>query len=107
VRIGDDLRSRSHAFVLAAGDCAALDEPVAKAGVIAVRQGPVLAANLLALATGAPLRGFAPPRRWLLLIGTGDARALAVRGRLAAEGAWAWRWKQRIDRAFVARHRAP
>jgi selenide,water dikinase/sulfide:quinone oxidoreductase len=37
------------------------------------------------------------------LLATGDGRAIASRGPFGAEGAWAWRWKDRIDRAFIAR----
>ena len=32
---------------------------------------------------------------------TGDGRAIASRGPFGAEGAWAWRWKDRIDRRFL------
>ncbi|MCU0968142.1 MAG: FAD-dependent oxidoreductase [Rubrivivax sp.] len=103
VRIDDRLRSVSHPEVFAAGDCADSAPPLPKAGVYAVRMGPVLAANLRAAVEGAALRRYVPQRRFLTLLATGDGRAIAARGRWAAEGRWAWRWKDRIDRGFMAR----
>jgi hypothetical protein len=41
------------------------------------------------------------------LLATGDGRAIASRGAFGAEGAWAWRWKDRIDRRFLGRCRVP
>lgn len=104
IRIDAQLRSVSHPQVFATGDCASwAGHPLPKAGVHAVRMGPVLANNLrAALGAGASaLRAHRPQRQFLALLATGDGRAIATRGRLAAEGAWAWRWKDRIDRRFI------
>src|SRR5690606_4284630 len=47
VRVDDSLRSISDGAIFAVGDCAHMDHaPRPKAGVFAVRQAPVLAANL-------------------------------------------------------------
>jgi pyridine nucleotide-disulfide oxidoreductase family protein len=109
IRIDAELRCVSHPQIFAAGDCASWSgRSLPKAGVHAVRMGPVLANNLRnALAEGAG--GFAahrPQRQFLALLATGDARAIASRGPFGAEGAWAWRWKDRIDRRFLDRFRA-
>lgn len=103
VRIDAWLRSVSHPQVFAVGDCASWScRALPKAGVHAVRMGPTLAHNLrVALGEPGPFATHRPQRQFLALLATGDGRAIATRGCLAAEGAWAWRWKDRIDRRFV------
>ena len=105
VAIDERLRSLGDPRIFAAGDVATMPaHPREKAGVYAVRQGPPLAANLrLALAGKEPRRAV-PQRRGLALIGTGDRRAVASRGRFAAEGAYLWRLKDRIDRRWMRRY---
>lgn len=104
IRVDEYLRSASHPNVFAAGDCAGWGKPLPKAGVFAVRMGPVLSNNLRAALGGASLKAYRPQRRYLMLIGTGDEHAVAVRGGLSAEGGWAWRWKQGIDRRFLGKY---
>ncbi|GAB4399302.1 MAG: hypothetical protein OHK0048_12470 [Rhodoferax sp.] len=103
VRVRDTLQSETDPRVLAAGDVAALAPYVEKAGVFAVRMGPVLAHNLRALALNQTLRRYRPQRRWLALISTGERYAVASRGALALWGHWVWRWKDWIDRRFMRR----
>ena len=99
VLVDDKLRSVSHPEVFAAGDCATLrDAPHPKSGVYAVRHAEVLAHNL----RGGELRSYAPQRRTLALISCGARYAIADWNGWSAEGAWAWRWKDRIDRRWIA-----
>jgi selenide,water dikinase len=99
VLVDDALRSVSHPEVLAAGDCATLRAAAhPKSGVYAVRHAPVLAANL-----GGAQRRYVPQRRSLALISCGERYAIADWNGLSVEGAWVWRWKDRIDRRWVER----
>ena len=110
VRIDAQLRSVSHPQVFAVGDCAAWSTPLPKAGVHAVRMGPVLSRNLrAALAPGAAGQGadHQPQQRFLALLATADGRAIGARGPLAVEGRWVWRWKDHIDRGFIRRFTLP
>ncbi|GJD50485.1 hypothetical protein OPKNFCMD_3227 [Methylobacterium crusticola] len=105
VGVDAHLRAWGRDDVFAAGDCAAFaGRPVPKAGVHAVRQGPVLADNIARRLAGRPLRRYRPQRGALVLIGTGDGRALGARSGLVVEGAWVWRWKQHVDARFMARY---
>lgn len=103
IRIDAQLRSVSHPQIFAVGDCAEWAQPLPKAGVYAVRMGPVLAHNLRAALEGNSLQDYAPQARFLALLATADGRAIASRGRWSVEGSWLWRWKDHIDRGFLRR----
>lgn len=100
------LRSVSHPGVFAAGDAATLrDAPHPKSGVYAVRHAPVLLENLRRALRGAPALAYRPQRDQLALISCGAKYAIASRGGWSAEGEWAWRWKDWLDRRWIARFR--
>jgi NADH dehydrogenase FAD-containing subunit len=104
VATGPTLQSTSHTDVLAAGDVATrMDASHPKSGVYAVRAGPALALNLRRALAGGELMPHRPQPRTLNLLSCGDRRAIASWGLWSAEGRWVWRWKDRIDRAFIAR----
>jgi selenide,water dikinase len=99
------LASVSHPGIFAAGDCAAVRGAARpKAGVWAVRAGPVLAANLHRAAQGRRARRWRPQRSALVILGLGEGTALAWRNGLALSGVAMWRWKDRIDRRWMAQY---
>jgi pyridine nucleotide-disulfide oxidoreductase family protein len=104
IRVDERLRSVSHAEVYAVGDCAQWAPPLPKAGVYAVRMGPVLSGNLRAALGVGTDTIYAPQRVFLALLATADGSAIASWGRWSAQGRWAWRWKDHIDRSFIARY---
>ena len=102
VTVGPTLQS-SDPVIFAVGDCAHMAHaPRPKAGVFAVRQAPVLLHNLQAALSGGALRTYQPQRDYLKLVSLGGQRALADKWGLRLEGAALWRWKDRIDRKFMA-----
>ena len=103
IRVDERLRSVSHPQVHAVGDCAEWAEPLPKAGVYAVRMGPVLSRNLRAALGAGEAVAYHPQQRFLALLATADGSAIASWGRWSLRGRWVWRWKDRIDREFLRR----
>jgi selenide, water dikinase len=105
ISINSGLQSRSHKNIFAVGDCATNPKsPLPKSGVFAVRQGPLLFDNLARFIRGEEIASFEFKQEALALISLGDKRAIAVRNGLTATGGWVWRWKDRIDRQWIARY---
>lgn len=104
VLVDDQLRAQGRQDVFASGDVASFaSDPLPKAGVYAVRQGPVLFHNLRAALTGQAARAYRPQRHFLSLLSCGGKRAVAARNGIALTGAALWRWKNHIDRTFMQR----
>ncbi len=106
LRVDPSLRSISHADVFAAGDVASLEgAALPRSGVTAVRQGAVLAENLKRVVRGMAMLDYVPQARSLALLSCGDKYAIASRGGWSAEGRWAWRWKDWLDRRWMRKFR--
>ncbi len=102
--VDDTLRSLSFPEIFGAGDCICLrNHALARVGVYAVRQGPVLRRNLLAALEDEAMSQFVPQQRYLQIFNLGDGRGLLLRGSLVLVGRWPFLLKDWIDRRFVAR----
>ena len=105
IAVENGQRSTSHPEVFSAGDVATrIDSPHAKSGVYAVRAGPVLSNNLQRSLAGQVILSHHPQRRTLYLLATGPKKAIVSWSGWSASGAWAWRWKDWIDRRFVKQY---
>lgn len=98
------LRAVDGAPVWGAGDCIGLagHPALAKAGVYAVRQAPVLEQNLRAVAQGTSPQSYRPQRSALALVNTADGKALLRWRGLVLHARAAWWLKDAIDRRFVS-----
>ncbi len=104
--VRDTLESPSHPGLFAAGDCAGFigGQHVPKAGVYAVRQGPVLRDNLRAFLTGTGTpRPYNAQSGFLSLLNAGNGTAVGAWKGLAFHGRAMWRLKDLIDRRFMER----
>ncbi len=99
------LRAADGQPVFAAGDIADFPFPIAKAGVYAVRQGPLLWHNLRAALDGQPVKVFEPQRDFLALLACGDGTAILDYRGWSIRSRWAWWLKCFIDKQFVRRFR--
>jgi pyridine nucleotide-disulfide oxidoreductase family protein len=100
-------QSVSHPQVFAAGDASTrADMAHPRSGVYAVRAGPALARNLAAALEGQALQAHVAPAHTLNLLSCGKREAIASWDGWSAQGRWVWWWKDRIDRAFIAKFSA-
>jgi selenide, water dikinase len=106
VRTHRTLQSISGLSIFAVGDAGTIDgEPIPKAGVYAVRQGPVLWQNIVKAVHGEPLRTYRPQKTFLKLLNCGDGTAIGDYRGWSCEGRWVWRLKDRIDSRFMSQFR--
>lgn len=88
--------------VFAVGDTATfVSNPVPKAGVFAVREGPILWENLQRIFSDRNLVSYQPQHGFLSLLNMGDGSALVDYRGYSAQGHWAWNLKNYIDRKFM------
>lgn len=96
------LQSTGDRPVFAVGDSATLvDSPVRKAGVYAVRQGPVLWQNIRRMLKEETLLAYQPQKDFLSLLADGTGRAFVDFQGMTGYGRWAWKLKDYIDRKFM------
>jgi NADH dehydrogenase FAD-containing subunit len=102
--VNDCLQSVAHTDVFGAGDCISMQgRSLARIGVHAVRQAPVLRRNLMAALEGRALCAYRPRRSHVLILNLGDGTGMLHRGRWVWHGRPVLLLKDRIDRRFMRR----
>jgi len=130
IQVNESFQSLSHPFVFAAGDCCTMELPRGdrtppKAGVYAVRAGPVLIENLTRYLNNSReisnscirniannvgemgnvevsnLKPYVPQKDFLKLIACGDNKALGFRFGIPIYGKWVFQMKDAIDQSFL------
>ena len=96
------LQSVAHPDIFAGGDCASLEgHALAKVGVYAVKENPILFHNLkVALEDGEMMR-FIPQAHYLLIFNMGDGRGIFWKKSWVWDGRFAFLLKDYIDRRFM------
>ena len=96
------LQSVAYAEIFGGGDCISFEpQPLAKVGVYAVRQNPILLHNLLSALNGQELRSFEPQKSILLALNLGDGTAIVNWHAMVWGGRPGFALKNYIDRKFM------
>jgi len=96
------LQSTAHLEMFGGGDCVSFaDRPLAKVGVYAVRQNPILYHNLLAALEGKDMKAFMPQKDYMLIFNMGNGRGILWKKNFVWEGRLAFLLKDYIDRKFM------
>lgn len=102
-----DLRAIGQDDIFVVGDSGTIKKtPTRKAGVFAVRQGPILWRNIQKLIRAkkpgeARVERYDPQKDFLTLLNLGDGTAIAQYKGRAIKGGWAWKLKDYIDSKFM------
>jgi pyridine nucleotide-disulfide oxidoreductase family protein len=106
LRVSSTLQVKEYPSIFGAGDCVnfATAGGLAKAGVYAVRQGPVLYQNFKNFFESGSMELFIPQRHYLSILSLGNQRGLLLYGRCAVVGRWCWYLKNFIDQHFISKY---
>ena len=101
------LQCTEYPEIFGGGDCIYFqDSPLNKVGVYAVRENPVIFANLMASLEGGPLTPFDPGGDYLLVYNMGDNTGILMKKWLVMSGRLAFMIKDYIDRKFMVKFQA-
>lgn len=96
------LQSVAYPELFGGGDCISFEpRPLAKVGVYAVRQNPILLHNLMNMLNGGALQEFDPQQTFLLALNMGDGTAVVRWHSLVWGGPLGFALKNYIDRKFM------
>ncbi|MFA9422007.1 MAG: FAD-dependent oxidoreductase [Sedimentibacter sp.] len=104
--VNNTLQSITSDSIFAAGDCASIKElELAKNGVNAVRQAPILYNNLKAVIEGKSLQSYIPKKNQLAIFSTGGRTAILHFGWVIWSGKVPWMIKNFIDSGYMKKHK--
>ncbi|NWH05363.1 NAD(P)/FAD-dependent oxidoreductase [Desulfobacter latus] len=107
LRVNRFLQSVAYPEIFGGGDCICFQErPLAKVGVYAVRQNPVLLNNVMAALEEKPLISFDPGPEYLLIFNLGGGIGVLKKKGLVFGGTLAFMIKDYIDRRFIKQFQA-
>jgi len=96
------LQSVAYPNIFGGGDCISLEgHSLAKVGVYAVRENPLLYHNLLSALEGGKMMTFKPQKYFLLIFNMGDGQGIFWKKNWVWEGRLAFLLKDYIDRRFM------
>lgn len=96
------LHSVRYPEMFGGGDCVSLSQkPLARVGVYAVRQNPILFHNLLAAMERREMKAFVPQRDYMLIFNMGNGRGILWKKNFVWEGRLPFLLKDYIDRKFM------
>ena len=100
--VNSHLQSVAHPDIFGGGDCISLEgRPLAKVGVYAVRENPVLYHNLLAALEEQKMGTFTPQKDFLLIFNMGNGKGIFWKKNWIWEGRVAFLLKDYVDRKFM------
>lgn len=103
--VNEYLQSTAYDNIYGGGDCITFSPgPLKRVGVFAVRQAPVIFANLSSWLAGNTPKPFRPQKKYVSILNLGDGTGLLVRENRVAHGAWAWIYKEFLDKSFAAKY---
>jgi NADH dehydrogenase FAD-containing subunit len=105
-RVNNNLQSTNFPNIFAGGDCVTMESYVdkpypTKAGVYAVRAGPIIAENIVKYIEEKPLIEYVPQTAFLSLMMTADGNCIGSRFGMGFVGKWVWGLKDFIDMGFM------
>jgi NADH dehydrogenase FAD-containing subunit len=105
--VNTNLQCTTHPEIFGGGDCIYFEpQPLDKVGVYAVRENPILYANLMAALEGKPLQPFDPGGDYLLIFNVGGGKGVLQKRWLLLDGKLAFFIKNAIDRKFMKEFQA-
>ncbi len=107
LRVNQYLQCEQYPQIFGGGDCIYFEpRPLDKVGVYAVRQNPILYANLMAALGDRPLQAFDPGGDYLLIFNLGGDQGVLQKKWLHMSGKPAFLIKDYIDRKFMKKFQA-